>query len=106
MGQDRRREAPLDPQTLENLANNTAPSDAEWEREQYLDRIRRALRLIAGEFEPATMEAFRMHVLANCAAADTAKQLGISRDSVYQAKSRIVRRLRECVESLDSEAEL
>ncbi len=96
----------LNPGAAEMLADSDPCHDAVWEREERLHRVRWAMRLIAGEFEPLTLEAFRMHVLAGESVADTAKQLGINKDSVYQAKSRILRRLKVRIDSLDLEADV
>ena len=96
-----RQEAVLDPRTFEALAHEPEGHDPAWEREEYLHRVRWAMRLIAKEFEPVTLEAFRLHVLANRPVSETAEHLGISKDSVYQAKSRILKRLSERISSLD-----
>jgi RNA polymerase sigma-70 factor (ECF subfamily) len=100
---DGRREAMLDPRAFDALAKTDAALDKAWQREQYLHRLRWALRSITLEFEPVTLEAFRLHVLANQPAAMTAGALGISKASVYQAKSRVLKRLRERISSLDSD---
>lgn len=91
----------LDPDSLVELASKPDELDASWQEEQYHHRIRRALRSVEPEFEPATMEAFRRQVLFAETAAEVAERLGISRDSVYQAKSRVLRRLRERISELE-----
>ncbi|UCE61212.1 MAG: sigma-70 family RNA polymerase sigma factor [Phycisphaerales bacterium] len=101
--QQARQEALLDPRAFDTLADKADSEDADWEREQYLHLVRWGLRMIAKEFEPKTLEAFRLHVLTERPAAETAKDLDISIDSVYQAKSRVLRRLRERIDSLDWE---
>ena len=103
---NKRRESVLDPQALDSLAKTDAVDDVAWQQEQYLHRLRWALRSIASEFEPVTLEAFRLYVLANRPVGETAEQLGLSRDSIYQAKTRILKRLRERVASLDSDARM
>ena len=104
-GKKSHRETLIDPHTVEALTPQPDPHDAVWEREQYLDRVRRAVRSIAGEFEPVTLEAFRLHVLAGRSVGEAAEHLGLSKDSVYQAKSRILRRLRERVSLLNSDVD-
>ena len=101
-GKKSNQETTLDPRTFEEFAKTDPSSDAAWQREEYLHCVRLALRTIAKEFSPATMEAFRLHALADRSVAEIAAQLGISKDSVYQAKSRVLKRLREEVHSLDS----
>ena len=88
-----RREAMLDPKAFDTLAQTDASLDGAWQREQYLHRLRLAMRSIASEFEPVTLEAFRLHVLASRPVAETASNLGVSKDTVYQAKSRVLKRL-------------
>ena len=102
-GKQARQEAVLDPRTLDALAKKDPLHDEAWQREQYLHHLRSAMRSIATEFEPSTLEAFRLHVLANRSVTGTAECLGVSTDSVYQAKSRILKRLRERVALLDSD---
>jgi len=97
------REAVLDPRAFDVLVKTDPLHDAAWRRDEYLHRLRWAMRSIAKEFEPVTLEAFRLHVLANRPVAETAEQLGLSKDSVYQAKSRILKRLRERVGSMHSD---
>lgn len=101
--QQARQEATLDPSSIARLANSDADQDAVWQREHYLHRIRFAIRAIAGEVEPSTLEAFRLHALAGCSGADTAARLGISVDCVYQAKSRVIKRLRELIRAMEAE---
>jgi len=96
-----RQEPNLDPEGLAALANVDDSADAEWEREWQLHRLRQAMRSIAGEFEPTTLEAFRLHVLAGWPVDDTARHLGLSPASVYQAKSRVLKRLKERIATAD-----
>jgi len=97
-----RQEAVLDPHVFDALAKSDVAEDPQWKREEYLHRIRVATREIASEFAPATVEAFRMYVLCNRPVTETADLLGMSRESVYQAKSRVLKRLKEHVRSMDS----
>lgn len=95
-----RQEVALEPQVLESLTQESAETDEKWEREWRMHRLRSALRSVAGEIEPATMQAFRLYALENRSAAETARQLGISTDTVYQAKSRVLKRLKERVAAM------
>ncbi len=106
VGKRAQREVVLDPHTIDSLGHQDALQDPDWEREYYLHRLRWAMRSIAKEFEPVTLEAFRLYVLANRSAAETSEQLGTSKDSVYQAKSRVLRSLRERISTLDSDSGL
>lgn len=64
------------------------------------------MRCVAGGFEPSTLKAFEMHVLAGRSVAETADKLGISKASVYQAKSRVLKRLRQRLAMADPEGDV
>ncbi|MFH0980883.1 MAG: sigma-70 family RNA polymerase sigma factor [Planctomycetota bacterium] len=97
----------LDPQVFDYLtAGQEADQDDRWEREWRLHRLRWALRAIAQEVEPLTLEAFRLHVLAGRPVTEAAAELGMSTASVYQAKSRILKRVKQKLESLDPEEDV
>lgn len=55
----------------------------------------RALDLLREEFNETTWRAFWRLVVGRRSAAEVAEELGISRNAVYLAKSRVLRRLRE-----------
>jgi RNA polymerase sigma-70 factor, ECF subfamily len=57
--------------------------------------IRTVLQQVEAEFEEATWKAFWMATIDGEKAADVAAKLGTSTASVYQSKSRVLRRLRE-----------
>ena len=97
-----REAAVIDPHNFDYLASEKeASADARWEREWQLHRLRWAMRSIAGEFDPPTLEAFEMYALAGRSVAETADKLRFSKASVYQAKSRVLKRLKERLEDLD-----
>lgn len=102
-----RQEAALDPHAFDYLAAwKEASADARWEREWQLHRLRWALRSIADEFEPQTLKTFEVHVLGGESVETTAEKVGLSRDSVYQAKSRVLKRLKERLATLDPEGDV
>ena len=102
-----RQPATLDPQTFDYLANSQeASNDARWEREWQLHRLRWAMRSIAGEFEPSTLHVFELHVLAGRSVTETAEAVGVSAATVYQAKSRVLKRLRQRLEEEDPAGDL
>jgi RNA polymerase sigma-70 factor (ECF subfamily) len=86
------------PITDEPVALEQLPSPAEEEvvieaeYRQYL--VSRALEVMKTEFQPATWKACWEHVVAGRPAAEVARELGISTNAVYLAKSRVLRRLR------------
>jgi RNA polymerase sigma-70 factor (ECF subfamily) len=57
----------------------------------------RALALIREEFEESTWQAFWRVVVEARSTADVAAALGISRNAVYIARCRVLRRLREAI---------
>lgn len=99
---DAKQAKALDPQVFDFVtAEKDASADARWEQEWRLHRLRWALRTVAGEFEPVTLQAFELHALRGMPVDTAAEQLGMSKASVYQAKSRVLRRVKEQLETLD-----
>jgi RNA polymerase sigma-70 factor (ECF subfamily) len=62
--------------------------------------LRRALELMHREFRPATWRACWEQVVQGRPAAEVARELGLSVNAVYVARSRVLRRLREYLEHL------
>jgi RNA polymerase sigma-70 factor (ECF subfamily) len=82
--------------TLQNeLPDLVRPGDAEVRDSEKLILLHGFLLQIESEVIEHTWLAFRLHVLENNSAEDVAEQLKIGIASVYTAKSRILRRLRE-----------
>jgi RNA polymerase sigma-70 factor (ECF subfamily) len=61
---------------------------------------KRAFAVMQSEFEPVTCTAFRENVINCRPAAEVAAELGITRNAVYLAKARVLRRLREELDGL------
>ena len=101
-----KQEAAVDPALFAFRADGAAHGDAEWDHEWRLHRLRSAMRAIAGEFAPTTLEAFRLHVLAGWPVETTAEALRMTRASVYQAKCRVLKRLRDWVASAQADDDL
>ena len=59
------------------------------------DLVRRALALIRPDFTDVTWRAFWRVAMGSQSVADIAKELGITTNAVYIAKSRVLRRLRD-----------
>jgi len=73
--------------------------DREWERallDECMSRVR-------GEVEPKTWSAFEMTVLENRPVSDVMAALSMNQTTVYNAKHRVVKRLRELRRELDDE---
>jgi RNA polymerase sigma-70 factor (ECF subfamily) len=97
----RRVPAPMDAQAGP-LAELPSPEESGifGETEYRRELVRRALEIIACDFEPATWQAWREFVVAGRPAAEVAQMLGVSQHAVYLAKSRVLRRLRQELEGL------
>ena len=65
--------------------------------------LRRALDLIQADFEPHTWQAFWQATVEGAPARAIAERLRMSLDAVYQAKARVLRRLREELTGLEAE---
>lgn len=57
--------------------------------------VRQALEQVRSEFEPSTWKAFWLTTIERQTASEASQAVGISVASVYQSKSRILRRLRQ-----------
>lgn len=90
--------------SLENVedavpsANSDPSAEALWEMEWRQHHVRNALKIVETEFRATDLEAFRRCALQDHEPARVAKELGISVDSVYQAKSRVLKRLSAIIE--------
>lgn len=87
----------LDGATRDGLDAPDAESHWEVEWRQY--HVRLAMRTINSEFNEADRSAFELYALHGREARDVASDLGLSVDQVYQAKSRITRRLAQLIEA-------
>jgi RNA polymerase sigma factor (sigma-70 family) len=83
-------------EALGDLGQVVAPeADSEWTAEFNAQILRVALERIRPEFETRTWRAFERVWQDNQPALATARELGLSIDKVYAAKSRVLKRLRE-----------
>jgi RNA polymerase sigma-70 factor (ECF subfamily) len=60
----------------------------------------RALEIVRAECEPRTWQAFWLTTVDERTANDVAAELGMNVAAVYQAKSRVLRRLRKCMSEM------
>ena len=78
-----------------------APEDvAFWEVEYRRRLVDRALNIMRADFQPATWQACWQVVAEGRPAADVARELGLTENAVYIARSRVLRRLRAELEGL------
>jgi RNA polymerase sigma-70 factor (ECF subfamily) len=101
---DRQRRKAAEPaiEAAGALANQASPAETDtfWEIEYRQHLVGRALELMQSEFQPTTWRACWEVVVSGRSAAEVAAELGITVDSVYSAKSRVLRRLRNELEGL------
>jgi RNA polymerase sigma factor (sigma-70 family) len=84
---------------------DAASESDQWEME-YQRRIASvAMNRVKGEFQDKTWRAFWLTAVEGIAAADAARQVGISPGAVYVAKSRVLARLKEEVEAIERQEE-
>lgn len=76
-------------------------SDAWIEREYRRELYLRASRMVRGDVEPATWRAFEMTVIEERGIEEAAVELERPLGTIYAARSRVMRRLREAVRELE-----
>ena len=72
-----------------------ATVDAFWEGEYQQHLIAQALRLMQTDFEPKTWQAAWLALTTDRTAGDIGQELGLAEASVWVAKSRVLRKLRQ-----------
>jgi RNA polymerase sigma-70 factor (ECF subfamily) len=80
---------------LAKLEDSSSDPAKQWDRDHDDHVFRKLLALVRPDFQPATWEAFVRFALGGRPAADVARELGLSESAVVQAKSRVLKRLRE-----------
>jgi RNA polymerase sigma-70 factor (ECF subfamily) len=75
--------------------------DAQIELEYRRELYSRAARIVRGDVEPETWRAFEMTVIENRSIDAAAVELGKPVGTIYAARSRIMRRLRQAVQELE-----
>ena len=96
---ERRRGAKEVQSTLSGISTPSELVELE-EAEYRTYLIQRAFQLMEKDFEATTIAAFRATALEDRAAADVARELGISENAVYQARKRVMAKLRESLDGM------
>lgn len=101
----RRKRAPVlvpdhSPALADHADSDDGPAAAFEEGEYRQAVLGRAMGLIEPEFAPMTWAAFRRTAVDGLSPAAAAAELGLSTNSVYLARSRVLRRLRETLAGL------
>ena len=89
---------------LEEHPDEEEASNA-WEMEYQRRLAAMAMDRVKGEFQETTWRAFWLTAVEGRSAADVAGQVGLSPGAIYVAKSRVLARLKEEVESLQQQEE-
>jgi len=97
-----KKEVAISPEILTAIVDSNDGADPTWDREWELHRLRCAMDQISGDFEELTLTAFRLHVLSGWSVEQTSQHLKISTASVYQAKCRVLKRLKETVQEQEN----
>src|SRR5262249_5074929 len=99
-----RRRRPLSPQPGDaSLSGVASPEDevAEIDEAEFRQHLlMRAMQLMRADFQPTTSKACWDHVVCDRPADAVARELQITVNAVYLAKSRVLRRLRQELEGL------
>ena len=90
---------------LDNLPGKEDEHQAEWDLEYQRRLTAKAMERVRHEFQPNTWQAFWGTAVDGRAATEVGTELKMSAGAVYVAKSRVLARLREEVQSLMAEAE-
>ena len=94
---NRRKSLPMIPTGESGLTDlaEAASSEEYWEKEYRQELVSRAMQLLRPEFNASTWEACWEYVVKGRSAEEVAAEKGVSVWTVYSAKSRLLRRLRE-----------
>lgn len=94
----RRKRLPVE--TTDAFARLESPEavEREWDALDASSMILCALERASREIEPITYQMFQLHVLEEWPVRRVAEFLGVSPDSIYAAKSRVLARLRRMIE--------
>jgi RNA polymerase sigma-70 factor (ECF subfamily) len=80
---------------LDRLCDSSSELAKKWDLEHDRHVFQKLLAMVQADFQASTWDAFRRFAIDNLPAAEVAAELGISINSVLQAKSRVLRRLRQ-----------
>lgn len=97
----RRRKATRPLPTADGLSGAGEPVSAEFEEVEYRKSlVDSGLAIIKGEFDAKTWAAFEQLMVHNRRMDDVVAALGLTKNAVYIAKSRVLARLREVIDGL------
>lgn len=88
---------PLGEVSASAAPGDEASAEGPWEAEWRQYHLRRAMGPVRAEFGATDLAAFEAYAQQGREASEVARELGISVERVYQAKSRVLRRLGELI---------
>lgn len=91
---------------LEDIETDSGPAaaaadvqfDQQWEAQWRQYHLNQAMRIAQAEFSESDLAAFQRYAVDGLGATETANMLAMSVERVYQAKSRILKRLSEIID--------
>ncbi len=100
LARDRRR-TPAALQTAAWDALPQAGAQASWDRSWQQAVFDQCLAQVRAELEPRTVQAFELVALREVPAQEAASQLGMTRNAVFLAKHRVLKRIRELQQEIE-----
>ena len=85
---------------VQQIEDPNSDLNRRWDEEHDRYVLGCLLDLVAEEFEPTTLNAFRRVTLDGVSGAEAARELGLTLPAVYMAKSRVLKRIRQEAEGL------
>lgn len=80
---------------LEKLQDENSDVSREFNLEHDQHVLLELLKMVSKQFQPDTIEVFRLHVMEGVSADEVAEKQGVTPQAVYVAKSRVLRSLRQ-----------
>lgn len=97
----RRKSLPISDATVSGLARIPEEQASDfWEADYRKQVVSRAMDLMESEFQPKTWQACRRYVMGEASPDELAAEYGLSVWTIYSAKSRLLKRLREELDGL------
>jgi RNA polymerase sigma-70 factor (ECF subfamily) len=88
---------------LEQHAGTDGTLSAEWDADYQRTLTAQAMERIKSEFKPATWQAFLLSAVEGQTPAQIAPRVGLSVGAIYVAKSRVIARLRQEIETMQGD---
>lgn len=98
--EERGRRSPMDVQEVAEVSDADGPHERLWRREWNHAAVAFLLDTLRCDFPVHTLQSFWMYVVEEVPVLVIARRLGLTANQVYVAKSRVLRRIRECYADL------